>query len=111
MPEPNDNVAATRERFEEMFGTIAAAMKTAAKEADSSIASSEAERLGFIEEAPSKPIGTAWRTTENGLTLWFQSRYYDQSKAFSIQKDMNILSLELREGGRILREAQESFED
>lgn len=94
-----------------MFETIAQAMKVAAKEEDYSIASVEAERFGMTETEPTKPIGTAWQTIENGITLWFQWRYYDQSKAFSIQKDRNILSLELREDGKVVRKAQEEFED
>jgi len=36
---------------------------------------------------------------------------YDQSNSFRIQKDMNILSLELREGNTILMTAQENYED
>jgi hypothetical protein len=94
-----------------MFETIAAAMKTGATAADYLIASVEAEQLGFVKTEASKPIGNAWQTTDNGLTLWFQWRYYDQSRPFSMQKDMNILSLELREGDKVLRSAQERFED
>jgi len=107
----SEDPGATRTRFEEMFETIAAAMKSAAKEADHSIAASEVERFGFTKTAPTKQIGEAWQTTENGFTLWFQWRYYDQSKLFSVQKDMNIMSLELREGGNAVRKAEERFED
>ena len=86
-------------------------MKVAAKEENHLIASSEAERYGLASTAPSKPVGEAWQMIENGLTLWYQWRYYDQSRPFSIQKDMNILSLELREGNTVLRRAEERFED
>jgi|SRR5579872_3632256 len=92
MAETNQDAAATRGCFEAMFDTIAAAMKVAAERTDYSIASNEAVRFGLTETEPIKPIGTAWQKMENGFTLWFQWRYYDQSKAFSIQKDMNILN-------------------
>src|SRR5215472_9803122 len=99
-----DSVGATRERFEEMFEAIAAAMKIAAEKEDRGIASSEAVRFGMTEVPPRKPIGTAWEIAEGGLKLWFQWRYYDPSHAFSVQKDINILSLELREGDKVIRE-------
>jgi hypothetical protein len=111
MTEIDEHSNATRARFETIFDTIASAMKTAAKEENHLIASSEAERYGLAGTAPTKHIGEAWQMVEKGLTLWFQWRYYDQSRPFSMQKDMNILSLELREGDMVLRRAEERFED
>jgi hypothetical protein len=111
MGDPNRDAADTLARFEQMFQTIAEAMKRAATAADHSIASGEVERFDMVKTEPTKPIGDAWRKAENGYTLWFQWRYYDQSKPFSIQKDMNIMSLELREGSKVLREVEERFED
>jgi hypothetical protein len=101
----------TRNRFDKMFDAIAAAMKEAAKEENHSVASEVAEQFGFVKVPPTKPIGSAWQTVESGFTVWFQWRYYDQSRPFSMQKDMNILSLELREGDKVLRRAEERFED
>jgi hypothetical protein len=111
MAETSEDFGGTRIRFEYMFEALATAMKTAANEENHLIASSEAERFGLESTAPSKPIGEAWQTTENGFTLWFQWRYYDQSAPFSIQKDMNILSVELRQGDKVLRRVEERFED
>jgi hypothetical protein len=111
MAAANEDVEAIRTRFEEMFDAIAAAIEVAAGKEDHSIASSVAERFGLIETASSAPTGTAWQTMASGFTLWFQWRYYDQSNSFSVHKDMNILSLELRDGDKTCRQAQQRFED
>jgi hypothetical protein len=111
MAETAENVRVTRARFEQIFESISFAMKAAAEQENRSIASSEAERFGLLSTVPSRPPGEAWQTTKSGLTVWFQWRYYDQSGPFSLQKDMNILSLELREGDNVVRRAEERFED
>lgn len=111
MSEIKEDTGATRARFEEMFTAMARAMEVAASKSDHSEAASVAEGLGLKETSPSASTGATWQTTENGLTLWFQWRYYDQSHSFRVQRDMNILSLELREGEKIVRQAQERFED
>jgi hypothetical protein len=97
--------------MERAFESIAEAMREAARNEDYGIASSEAERCGLAEAAATKRPGTAWQKTYKDLTLWFQWRYYDQSHPFSIQKDINVLSLELRDGNKILRQAEERYED
>lgn len=55
--------------------------------------------------------GNCLGKTGHGVTLWFQQRYYDQSHSFSIQNDMNIMSLQPREGTKIVRKAEERYED
>ncbi len=111
MAEADKIPSAVRDFFERAFRSIAEAMKPAAKEENYRLASAEAERYGLTEKPANKPIGTAWEKTDQGLTLWFQWRYYDQSRPFSIQKDMNIMSLQLRQGSEILLQAEERYED
>lgn len=111
MGHEESDALAIRARFGQTFDLIAEKMKLAAEAEDHRIASLEAERHGLIETVPTKPIGTAWQKTERGITLFLQWRYYDQSRPFSMHKDMNILSLELREDGAILRQAEERYED
>jgi hypothetical protein len=98
--------------FERAFEAIAGAMVRAAKDCSCSTASTEAERNGLIEQGDGKPSQLqVWERSENGNTLRFQWRWYDQSQAFSIQPDMNIMSLELRQGDVVLRRAEERYQD
>jgi hypothetical protein len=98
--------------FERAFEAIAEAMARAAKDCSFSTASTEAERNGLIEQGEGKPAQRhVWERSERGKTLQFQWRWYDQSKAFSIQPDMNIMSLELRQGEKVLRSAEERYQD
>jgi hypothetical protein len=98
--------------FERAFEVIVAAMVRAAKDCSFSTASAEAERLGLIEQGDGKPSQLhVWERSEKGNALRFQWRWYDQAKAFSIQPDMNILSLELRQGDVVLRSAEERYQD
>lgn len=98
--------------FERAFEAIAGAMVRAAKDCSRSTASTEAERNGLIEQGDGKPSQLqVWERSENGNTLRFQWRWYDQSQAFSIQPDMNIMSLELRQGDVVLRRAEERYQD
>jgi hypothetical protein len=110
MAEANDDTGATCARLEQIFEAIAKAMESAASKADHSVASSVAEGLG-LKEVLYKSTGAAWEATESGLTLRFQWHYFDQSHSFRVQKDMNILSLELREGDKTIRKSEERFED
>ena len=103
--------AATLARFHQIFDNLADKMKPAAESENHWIVANEAVRIGFTEVSPSRPPGQAWQVTEGGFTVWFQWRYYDQSSPFSPQKDMNILSLELRQEGQVLRGIEERFED
>ncbi len=66
----------------------------------------------LIEQGDGNPSQLhVWDRSEKGNTLRFQWRWYDQSKAFSIQPDMNIVSLELRQGDVVLRSAEERYQD
>jgi len=107
----NEGSAATLARLELEFQLLAEAMKNAAAEENHHVVADEAVKLHMDPTAPSRGPSSAWQKIENGLALWFQWRYYDQSHPFSIQKDMNILSLELREGEKVLKRAEERFED
>ncbi|WMT78431.1 hypothetical protein [Bradyrhizobium sp. Ash2021] len=98
--------------FEDAFEAIASAMVRAAKECSASMASAEAERHGLRELGDGKPSQIhVWERSESDTMLRFQWRWYDQSKTFSIQPDMNILSLELRQANAVLQKAEERFED
>jgi hypothetical protein len=98
--------------FDRSFDEIAIAMRRAGKERSVTPASSEAERHGLIAQNDGKPSQiTIWEKTDEGRTLRFRWRWYDQSQAFSIKPDMNVLSLELREGDKVLRQEEERYED
>lgn len=98
--------------FERAFDAIAEVMVRAAKDCSFSTASREAERIGLIEQGDGKPSQLhVWERSEKDNTFRFQWRWYDQSKAFSIQPDMNIMSLELRQGEVVLRSAEERYQD
>jgi hypothetical protein len=98
--------------FETVFEAIAQALATAAEQCCVSSAIGVAELLGLKEQGDRKPSAThVWEKTESDLSLWFQWRWHDQSHPFSIQPDMNKLTLELRQGSVVLRRAEGSYED
>lgn len=98
--------------FDQAFEAIAAAMTVAASKGNDSIASTEAERQGLANHgAGERAHSTVWQKSSDDKTLWYQYRYYDPSQVFSIRPDVNILTLELREGDRVLRRAEERYED
>ncbi len=104
------NGAAMPVNFDRSFDEIAIAMGRAANERSVAPASSVAERHGLIERGDGKPSQITIREkTDQGRTLRLRWRWYAQ--AFSIKPDMNILSLELREGDQVLRQAEERYED
>lgn len=101
-----------REMLEPAFDLVASAMKRAATARSVSIASLEAERNGLVELGDGKPSQLYdWERKEGAWTLTFRWRWYDQSKAFSIQPDMNIMTLQLMEGEVTVRKAEERYED
>jgi hypothetical protein len=98
--------------FDVAFDEIASAMALASRNDGLSAASRAVELHGLIEQGDGKPSQkTVWERSYNGKTLRFQWRWYDQSQAFSIQPDMNVLTLELRDGERVIRSAENRFED
>lgn len=98
--------------FDDAFEAIARAMIKAKKDGSVLAAELEAERSGLTKQASGPHLQkVVWETRSRSTCLRFQWRWYDQSQAFSIRPDMNILSLELREGERVVRSAEERFED
>lgn len=94
------------------FDEISAAMIRAAQQRSFAEASAEGERHGLVEQGDGKPSQRhVWERTDQGWTLRFGWRWYDQSKVFSTQPDMNILWLELIEGDTVVRRAEERYED
>jgi hypothetical protein len=98
--------------FDLAFDQIAAAMNFASRKDGVTPATRVVESHGLIEQGDGKPSqNTVWEKTEGEKSLRFQWRWYDQSQAFSIQPDMNILTLELREGQAVIRKTESRFED
>lgn len=87
-------------------------MVDAAEEKSAGAAAAAAQRYGLIERGDGKPSQhTIWEREEGTEILRFEWRWYDQSKAFSIQPDMNILALTLLSEGRVLRSVEHRYED
>jgi hypothetical protein len=98
--------------MEKIFDAIAAAMVRAVSDRSAAPAVSEAEQHGLIMKGDGTPSQiTVWEMTKGGETLWLQWRWYDPSQVFSIQPDINILSLELRQGNKVIQKAERRFED
>src|SRR5882757_6730198 len=94
------------------FDEIASAMASAASERRINPAKVAVERHGLVKQGDGEPSQiTVWEKTDHEKTLRFRWRWYDQSQAFSIRPDMNILTLELRLGDRILRQVEQRYED
>ncbi|MDA9409996.1 hypothetical protein [Bradyrhizobium sp. CCBAU 45384] len=99
-------------KIDATFDQIASAMIFAANHRNVANVEQALNQSGFTQLGDGTPSQkTIWEKHEDGKTLWFQWRWYDQSQAFSIQPDMNILSLELRDGNIVLRRAEERYED
>jgi hypothetical protein len=98
--------------MDDLFDSISAAMVRAASERSVAAAVSEAERHGLIKQGDGTPSEiTIWERTEGDRTLRLQWRWYDRSQVHSIRPDVNILSLELRQGDQVIRQAEQRFED
>ncbi len=94
------------------FDAIAGTLKEAAAKKSWGVAESEAERQGLAKQGDDTPRQKyVWIRTDGSRTLEFTWRWYDQSKPFSIQPDMNMVLVELKENGRVIRQAEERFED
>lgn len=95
-----------------VFEEIARSLTTAAEQRSFRIAAKVAEHFGLREQKDADPFADhVWERSEGTLSLWFQWRWYDQSRAFSVQPDMNKLRLEMRQGSVVLRSAESSYED
>lgn len=94
------------------FESLAAALVDAAKEKSAGVGAAAAKRCGLVELGDGKPSQhTIWERQEGRETLRFEWRWYDQSKAFSIQPDMNILALALLRDDKVLRYVEHRYED
>jgi hypothetical protein len=95
------------------FTAIETAMTSAANQRSAEFAASEAERLGLTKQGDAN--GTyqdkVWERTADGVILRLKWHCYDQSHTYRALPDMNVLSLELRQGEKILRRAESRFED
>jgi hypothetical protein len=98
--------------FDAAYDEIASAMEAANKHDGHVAADRAAARCGLLEKGDGTPSQiTVYERTEGDRTLRFKSRWYDQSKAFSIQPDMNVLNLELLSGDKIVRQKEYRYED
>jgi len=98
--------------LDKAFEAIELAMQQAAAQYSVTAASVEAQRQGLVELGDGKPSQiTVWELRAEDRTLRFRYRWYDQSRAFSIQPDMNVLSLELSQEDKILRSSERRYED
>ncbi len=94
------------------FDRIAHSLPQAARERSAGLASHAAKQEGLIELGDGSPSQHhIWERRDGEIALRFEWRWYDQSKAFSIQPDMNILSIELRQGDSLLKGASDRYED
>jgi hypothetical protein len=101
-----------RTEFEEAFEAIAKALSAAAEECSFAPAVTAAKSFGLREQGDGHPSATyIYARTDDDLSLWLRTHWYDQSHPFSIQADMNKLRLELRQGPATLRSAESCYED
>jgi hypothetical protein len=93
------------------FDAIVAAMARCSGD----IAVSEAERQGLAKQGPAAEAETYQdkirKKTLGDVTLEFKWHCYDPSHAYRAFPDVNVLSLELRQGGKVLRRAERRYED
>jgi hypothetical protein len=98
--------------LEQVFELIKAAIARATEERSYTVAADAAMRNGLVELGDGTPSQLhTWERCDAGQILRFTWRWYDPSQAFSIRPDVNILSLELRQGNAVLRKHEERYED
>lgn len=97
----------------DVFTAIDAAMISAANQHSAEFAGLEAERLGLVKQGDANETyqDKVWERTADGVILRLKWHCYDQSHAYRTLPDMNVLSLELRQGNSILRQSEHRFED
>jgi hypothetical protein len=96
---------------DDAFNAISAAIVRSASDRSADVAISEAERHGLIKQSATRADREIWEKTDGATTLRFQWRWYDPSHAYRTFPDINVLSLELQEGDKTLRHAEERYED
>lgn len=94
------------------FDQLAATLDQAVRERNFATTSSVAETLGLRKIGDGKPSQRhVWERPDGDLVLRFEWRWYDQSKAFSTQPDMNLLSVSLLRGEQTVKTASDRYED
>lgn len=98
--------------LEAAFDQLAATLDQAVRERSFAVTSSLAERLGLRELGDGRPSQVhVWERREGESALRFEWRWRDQSRPFSIQPDVNHLTLTLSVGGQTVRSASGRYED
>jgi hypothetical protein len=95
------------------FTAIEAAMSSVGNLRSAEAPGAEAERYGLAKQGDASEAyqDKIWERTAAGLILRLKWHCYDQSHTYRALPDMNVLSLELRQGDKILRQAERRFED
>lgn len=105
----------TGEKFDwiGVFKAIEAAMISAANQHSAEFAGLEAERQGLVNQGDANETyqDKIWEKAADGVILCLRRHCYDQSHAYKTLPDMNVLSLELRQGDSILQRSEHRFED
>ena len=97
-------------KLDDAFDLIAAAMKRAAAGCDYAVASNEAIQYGLVEQSGGPASKRIWERAEGDKTLRFQWRWYDPSSVYRTYPDINVLTAELSQAGKVLRSAEERYE-
>ena len=96
-----------------IYDDLAEAIERACRERHYYIVIERAEALGLTGggEGSSFSERHAYTSTDsNGLTVDLAARWYDQSKAFSVQPDRHIFALTLRSGDNVIATISREFE-
>jgi hypothetical protein len=93
--------------LDDALDLIAAAMKRAAAGRDYIVASNEATQHGLVEQSGGPASKRIWERTEGDKALRFQWRWYDPSSVYRTYPEINVLSAEPSQAGKILRSAEE----
>ena len=97
--------------FETAFQWIRSAIVRAAHIADDVEAVVEAENWGLVEQ-PHGGAQREWRRSHGDQMIVFSYRFYDPTPAGSAHlPDVHVMSVEVTEGGKVVRKAEERFED
>lgn len=97
--------------FEDAFQWIRAAIVRARTMADEVEAVVEAERFGLVEH-PCEGAQREWRRSHGHQTIVFRYRFYDPTPPFSPNlPDVHVMSVEVTEDGKVVRKAEERYED
>lgn len=100
------------EALEALYDCLAASLPDAAEQKSFAVTSGLAEAGGLRDESEGRPSQHhTWSRTDGDTTLQFEWYWRDQSRPFSIQPDLNVLTVSLRRGDSVLRSASARYED